>query len=63
MAETTDQRIQKLLRNTAKQKEADELEKKLAEEQNDERQATAEHVRQKWVTDTHIIAEILKDFE
>ena len=34
MAETTDQRIQKLLRNTAKQKEADELEKKLAEEKN-----------------------------
>ena len=63
MAETTDQRIQKLLRNTAKQKEADELEKKLVEEQNNERQATAEHVRQKWVTDIHIIAEILKDFE
>jgi hypothetical protein len=63
MAETTDQRIQKLLRNRAKQKEADELEKKLEEEQNNERQATAEHVSQKWVTDTHIIAEILKDFE
>ena len=62
-AESTDQRIQKLLRNKAKQKEADELKTKLAEEQNNERQATAEHVRQKWVTDTHIIAEILKDFE
>lgn len=63
MAESTDQRIQKLLRNKAKEKEADELEKRLAEEKNNERQATAEHVRQKWAIDTHIIAEILKDFE
>ena len=30
MAESTDQRIQKLPRNKAKQKEADELEKRLA---------------------------------
>ncbi len=63
MAESTDQRIQKLLRNKAKQKEADELKTKLAEEQNNEQQATAQYVRQKWATDTHIIAEILKDFE
>jgi hypothetical protein len=63
MAESTDQRIQKLLRNKAKQNEADELQKKLADELNNERQATAEHVKQKWATDTHIIAEILKDFE
>jgi len=63
MAETTDQRIRKLLRDKAKQKEAHELERKLAEEQNNERQATAEHVKQKWVKYTHVIAEILKDFE
>src|SRR5271170_7475045 len=63
MAETTAQRIQKLLRDKAKQKEADELERKLVEEQNNERQATAEHVRQKWEKDTYVIAEILKDFE
>ena len=63
MAETTDQRIQKLLQNKAKEQEADELEKKLADERSNERRATAEHVRQKWVADTDIIAEILKDFE
>ena len=63
MAESTDQRIQKLLWNKAKEKEADELEKKRAEQQNNERRATAELVRQKWAADTHIITEILKDFE
>ena len=63
MAESTDQRIQKLLQNKAKEQEADELEKKLADERSNERRATAEHVRQKWVADTDIIAEILKDFE
>ena len=63
MAESTDQRIQKLLQNKAKEQEADELEKKLADERSNERRATAEHVRQKWAADTDIIAEILKDFE
>jgi hypothetical protein len=63
MAESTDQRIQKILRSKAKKKQADELEKKQAKEQSNERQATAERVRQKWAADTHIIAEILKDFE
>jgi len=63
MTESTDQRIQKLLQNKAKEQEADELEKKLADERSNERRATAEHVRQKWVADTDIIAEILKDFE
>ena len=63
MAESTDQRIQKILRSKAKEKEADDLEKKLATDQSNEREATAERVRQKWAADTHIIAEILKDFE
>ena len=63
MAESTDQRIQKILRNKAKEKEADDLEKKLAKDRSDERQATADRVRQKWTADTYIIAEILKDFE
>ena len=45
MAESTDQRIQKILRNKAKEKEADDLEKKLAKERSDERQATADRVR------------------
>ena len=60
MAESTDQRIQKILRSKAKEKEADDLEKT---DQSNEREATAERVRQKWAADTHIIAEILKDFE
>jgi hypothetical protein len=63
MVESTDQRIKKILTSNAKEKKADELEKKLAEEQNNEQQATAERVRQKWAADTYIIAEILKDFE
>ena len=63
MAESTDQRIQKILRSKAKEREADDLEKKLAKDQSNERQETAERVRQKWAADTHIIAEILKDFE
>jgi hypothetical protein len=63
MAESTDQRIQKILRNKAKEKEADDLEKKLAKDQSNERQETAERVKQKWTADTYVIAEILKDFE
>jgi hypothetical protein len=63
MAESTDQRIQKILRSKAKEKEADDLEKKLAKDQSNERQETAERVVQKWSTDTYVIAEILKDFE
>jgi len=63
MAESTDQRIQKILRSKAKEKEADDLEKKLAKDRSNERQETAERVRQKWTADTYIIAEILKDFE
>ncbi len=63
MAESTDQRIQKILRSKAKEKEADDLEKKLAKDRSNERQEMAERVRQKWAADTHIIAKILKDFE
>ena len=63
MAESTDQRIQKILRIKAKEKEADDLEKKLAKDRSNERQETADRVRQKWTADTYIIAEILKDFE
>ena len=63
MAESTDQRIQKILRSKAKEKEAADLEKKLAKDRSNERQATADRVRQKWTADTYIIAEILKDFE
>ena len=54
MAESTDQRIQKILRNKAKEKEADDLEKKLAKDRSDERQATADRVRQKWKADTYL---------
>jgi len=63
MAESTDQRIQKILRSKAKEKEADDLEKKLAKDQSNERQEMAERVTQKWMADTYVIAEILKDFE
>ena len=63
MAESTDQRIQKILQSKAKEKEADDLEKKLAKDRSNKRQETAERVRQKWTADTYIIAEILKDFE
>lgn len=63
MAESTDQRIQKILRSKAKEKEADDLEKKLAKDQSNERQEMAERVMQKWTADTYVIAEILKDFE
>jgi hypothetical protein len=63
MAESTDQRIQKILQNKAKEKEAADLEKKLAKDRSNKWQETAERVRQKWTADTFIIAEILKDFE
>jgi hypothetical protein len=63
MAESTDQRIQKILRSKAKEKQADDLEKKLAKDRSNERQETADRVRQKWTADRYIIAEILKDFE
>ena len=63
MAKSTDQRIQRILRNKAKEKEADDFEKKLAKDRSNERQETADRVRQKWTADTYIIAEILKDFE
>ena len=63
MAESTDQRIEKILRSKAKEKEADDLEKKLAKNQSNARQETAERVMQKWTADTYVIAEILKDFE
>jgi hypothetical protein len=63
MAESTDQRIKNILQKKAKEKEAAEQAKKQAQERSNERQATAENVRKKWSADTHIIAEILKDFE
>ncbi len=63
MAESTDQRIENILRKKAKEKEAAEQAKKQAEQRSNEQQAIAEHVRKKWTVDTHIIAEILKDFE
>jgi len=63
MAETTDQRIENILRKKAKEKEAAEQAKKQAEERSNQQQAIAERVRKKWTADTHIIAEILKNFE
>jgi tetrahydromethanopterin S-methyltransferase subunit A len=63
MAESTDQRIKNILQKKAKEKEVAEQAKKQAQERSNERQATAENVRKKWSADTHIIAEILKDFE
>ncbi len=63
MGASTDQRIENILRKTAKEKEVAEQAKKQAEERSNEQQATAEHVRKKWTADTHAIAEILKDFE
>ena len=56
MAESTDQRIQKILQSKAKEKEAADLEKKLAKDRSNKRQETAERVRQKWTADTYIIA-------
>ena len=63
MAKSTDQRIKNILQKKAKEKEAAEQAKKQAQERSNERQATAENVGEKWSADTHIIAEILKDFE
>jgi hypothetical protein len=63
MAESTDQRIKNILQKKAKEKEAAEQAKKQVQERSNERQAIAENVRKKWSADTHIIAEILKDFE
>ena len=63
MAKSTDQHIQKILRSKAKEKQADDLEQKLAKDRSNERQETADRVRQKWTADRYIIAEILKDFE
>ena len=62
MSTATDERIRDILRIWTQNQQADR-EKKRAQEQTEQQQQLVARIREKWRSDTHLIAAILKDFE
>jgi hypothetical protein len=63
MPDSTDQRIKHFLQRKAAEAQIAEKAKQQADREEHERKDVAERVKEKWTTDTYMIAEILKDFE